>query len=189
MNVTTLDAVTYGVDVLSTAKSFWNDFGLALREEDASRLLFSSEDQSTVEVRVTDDTALPTANVPGPGVRESIFGVASEADLSAIEAELSKDRPVRKDADGTIHTIDPLGFGIGFRITRCRKVTAPDPKFNMPGRVGRLNGRGKFYKSANPLEMTHVVYMVTDTEIELDFYVRRLGFKVSDSYPRCGPIF
>ena len=183
MNVTTLDAVIYGVDELFTTKSFWNDFGLTLREEGASRLLFSAEDESTVEVRCRDDDSLPRAIESGPGVRESVFGVASEADLEAIEAELSKDRPVRKDSDGTVHSIDPLGFGVGFRVTRCRSVTAPDPKFNMPGRVGRLNGRGKFYKSARPLEMTHVVYMVPDTKIELDFYVTRLGFKVSDSYP------
>ncbi len=183
MHVTTLDAVTYGVDDLSTAKSFWNDFGLTLLAEDARQLLFASEDQSTVEVRLRDDPSLPEPAESGPGVRESIFGVASEADLAAIEAELSKDRPVTRDSEGTVHTIDPLGFGVGFRVSRCRRVTAPDPQFNMPGRVGRLNGRGKFYKSACPLEMTHVVYMVTDTEAELDFYVRRLGFKVSDSYP------
>ena len=183
MNVTTLDAVTYGVDELSTAKTFWNDFGLILQEEDASRLLFAAQDESTVEVRLRGDTSLPAAIETGPGVRESVFGVASDADLAAIEAELSKDRPVTKDPNGTVHAIDPLGFGVAFRVTRCRKVTAPDPKFNMPGRVGRLNGRGKFYKFARPMEMTHVVFMVTDTEIELDFYVNRLGFKVSDSYP------
>ena len=42
MNVTSLDAVTYGVDTLSTAKTFWNDFGLTLLDEDASRLFNSS---------------------------------------------------------------------------------------------------------------------------------------------------
>ncbi len=183
MNVTSLDAVTYGVDALPAAKTFWNDFGLTLLDEDASRLLFEAQDKSTVEVRLSSDTSLPGPIEKGPGVRESIFGVASEADMAAIEAELSKDRPVRKDPDGTLHTIDPLGFGVGFRVTRCQKVTAPDPEFNMPGRVGRLNGRAKFYESAHPMEMTHVVFMVTDTQIEIDFYVKRLGFKVSDSYP------
>jgi catechol 2,3-dioxygenase-like lactoylglutathione lyase family enzyme len=56
----------------------------------------------------------------------------------------------------------------------------------MPGRVGRLNARARFYKSARPLEMTHVVYMVRDTDALIDFYVGRLGFRISDSYPGRG---
>lgn len=183
MNVTTLDRVIYGVDDLSKAGKFWEDFGLSLRDEGASRLLFAAQDKSTVEVRLSDDTELPVAIESGPTVRESVFGVRSVDDLAALEEELSKDRTVTKDDDGTIHTIDPLGLGLGFRVSRCRPVKAPDPEFNMPGRVGRLNRRAKFYKSAQPMEMTHVVFMVTDTEVELDFYVNRLGFKVSDSYP------
>ena len=61
MNVTTLDAVTYGVDDLGVAKSFWTDFGLTLLEEDDQRLLFCSQDQSTVEIRPSEDPALPPA--------------------------------------------------------------------------------------------------------------------------------
>ena len=90
------------------------------------------------------------------------------------------------DADGTIHALDPLGLGIAFRVSRCKKVTAPEPQFNMPGRVGRLNARAKLYKDAHPMEMTHVVFMVPDTEVEVEFYVGRLGFKASDSYPGRG---
>ena len=183
MNVNGLDSVIYGVYDLAAGKRFWSEFGLSLEEESESRLLFAAQDSSTVEVRLADDPALPPRIEPGPGVRESIFGVPSEQDLSALEAELSQDRPVTRDSEGTLHTRDPLGIGAGFRVSRCRTVTAPDPEFNMPGRVGRLNARGRFYKSARPMEMTHVVFMVTDTDLELDFYVRRLGFKISDSYP------
>jgi catechol 2,3-dioxygenase-like lactoylglutathione lyase family enzyme len=56
----------------------------------------------------------------------------------------------------------------------------------MPGRVARLNKRGRAYKSAEPLEMTHVVFMVPDTGTELKFYVDRLGFRLSDGYPGRG---
>jgi catechol 2,3-dioxygenase-like lactoylglutathione lyase family enzyme len=186
MNVTRLDSVTYGVEELNAAKRFWSDFGLSLLEETAQRLLFSSQDQATVEVRLTDDPALPPRFEKGTGVREATFGVRSADDLAVIANELSKDREVRQDADGTIHTLDPLGIGIAFRLSRCRKVTAPEPRFNMPGRTGRLNRRGILYKCAKPLEMSHVVFMVTDAEIERAFYVDRLGFRISDGYPGRG---
>ena len=186
MNVTTIDAVTYGVEDLAEAKNFWTDFGLALVEERRDRLLFRSLDQSDVEIKLATDPSLPPPIEDGPGVRESIFGVRARADLDAIAAELAKDRDVRRDADGTIHTRDPLGIAVGFRVSRCRPVTAPEPEFNMPGRVGRLNARAKFYKSARPMEMTHVVYMIPETSREIEFYVGRLGFRISDCYPNRG---
>jgi catechol 2,3-dioxygenase-like lactoylglutathione lyase family enzyme len=186
MRIATVDSVTYGVSDLGEAKRFWNDFGLSLIEESADRLLFNSVDLSTVEVRHASDPTLPPAIETSPGVRETTFGVQAQADLDAIAAELAKDRDVRTDDDGTIHARDPLGIGIAFRVSQCRKVTAPDPQFNMPGRVGRLNARAKFYKSAQPMEMTHVVYMVPDTHVQIAFYVDRLGFRISDSYPGRG---
>jgi catechol 2,3-dioxygenase-like lactoylglutathione lyase family enzyme len=186
MKVTTIDAVTYGVTDLAEAKRFWTDFGLALVEERPGRLLFRSLDQSEVEIKLASDPSLPPPIETQPGVRESIFGVQSQADLDAIYAELKKDREVRRDVDGTLHTRDPLGIGIGFRVSRCRPVTAPEPEFNMPGRVGRLNARAKFYKSAQPMEMTHVVYMIPETSKVVDFYVGRLGFRISDCYPGRG---
>ena len=186
MNVTTIDGVIYGVDDLAAARQFWLDFGLSLDDENEKRLLFSSQDKSTVEVRLRDDPSLPPPIEDAPGVREAIFGVQSQQDLERIKAELEKDREVTTDADGTIHTLDPLGIGVAFRVSRCIPVVAEEPKFNMPGRTGRLNARGKFYASAKPLEMTHVVFMVPDTAKEIEFYVGRLGFRISDCYPGRG---
>lgn len=186
MKVTTVDSVTYGVPDLSEAKRFWSDFGLSLDEDGERRLLFSAMDASTVEIRLADDPALPPAFETGPGVRETTFGVETETDLDAIAAELAKDRHVEVDEEGTLHTRDPLGMPIAFRVSRCRAVSAPDPQFNVPGRTGRLNVRGARYASARPLEMTHVVYMVPDTGVEVDFYAGRLGFRISDAYPGRG---
>jgi catechol 2,3-dioxygenase-like lactoylglutathione lyase family enzyme len=186
MNVTTLDAVTYGVADLAVAKRFWTDFGLELVAENERRLLFQAMDLSNVEVKLASDPSLPPAIEEGPGVRESTFGVRAQEDLDAIAAELARDRKVEVDAEGTLHTLDPLGIPVAFRVSRCKAVTAPEPAFNMPGRVGRLNARAKIYASAKPLEMTHVVYMVPDTEREIEFYVDRLGFRISDAYPGRG---
>ena len=186
MGVTTVDAVTYGVTDLDKAKQFWIDFGLELTAESDNHLSFRSLDDSQIEVRSANDRSLPPPIETGPTVRETTFGVRDAADLDRIAAELAKDRDVRFDRDGTIHTLDPLGIAIAFRVSRCRAVTAPDPEFNMPGRVGRLNARAKFYKFARPMELTHVVYMVPDTEMAIAFYVERLGFKTSDAYPGRG---
>jgi catechol-2,3-dioxygenase len=42
------------------------------------------------------------------------------------------------------------------------------------------------YKSAVPMEMGHVAFMVPDAEIQKQFYAGRLGFRVSDGYPGRG---
>ena len=186
MHVTTLDAVTYGVTDLPTAKRFWIDFGLDLVTEESARLVFESQDRSVVEIKLASDPSLPPAIEDAPGVREATFGVASQTDLDDIANELSRDRDVRIDADGTVHALDPLGIAVAFRVSRCIEVVAPEPQFNIPGRAGRVNARAKFYASAKPLEMTHVVFMVPETEKEIGFYVERLGFRISDCYPGRG---
>ena len=186
MKITTVDSVTYGVPDLTQAKQFWSDFGLSLEADHERRLLFSAMDASTVEIKLANDPSLPPAIERGPGVREVTFGVETQDDLDAIAAELATDRHVELDREGTLHAQDPLGIAIAFRVSRCRAVTAPDPRFNVPGRTGRLNARARQYSSARPMEMTHVVFMVPDTAVEVDFYVGRLDFRISDAYPGRG---
>ncbi len=55
-----------------------------------------------------------------------------------------------------------------------------------------MNERGKVYERAKPHRMSHIVLLAPDLDRELDFYVERLGYKVTDYYPgrgyflRCG---
>lgn len=183
VNVTTLDAVRYGVEDMDEARRFWIDFGLSLIEDGPEKLLFRAQDGSTVEVLPADDGSLPASPVGAAStLREPIFGVRAVEDLESIAAELSKDRDVVEDDEGVLHAVDPLGFGVGFRVSRCAQIAVPDPQFNMPGRVGRLNKRGRFYRTAQPVELTHLVYLVSDLEKERRFYSDRLGFRVTDSY-------
>ena len=185
MNVTNLEAVTFGVSDLELCRRFWNDFGLAeTAEPDGS--VFTCRDGSTVILRRIDDPALPPANEAGATSRETTFGVRASEDLAAIERELAKDRKLMRDRDGTLHAIDPLGFPIAFRVSRRKPVAAPAPRFNTPGHPDRINTRGQFYKEVHPLEMTHTVFMIDDPGEIVPFYVDRLGFIVSDSYPGRG---
>lgn len=186
MSITNLESVSYGVENIGESKRFWGDFGLTLAREDGDRLEFTAQDGSGVRVAPADDAVLPPAVEGGSTLREATFGVGSAAELQAIAAELDKDREVREDADGTLHTTDPLGFAIAFQVSRRTPVKAPELKFNIPGRPDRINTRGQIFKSARPLELTHTVYMIDEPETALRFYEDRLGFLVSDSYPGRG---
>jgi len=182
MNVTNLDSATFGVTDLAACRRFWTDFGLVEANADGDTI-FSCQNGSTVVLRRADDPALPDPIEPGATQREATFGVKSSADLDAIVNELERDRPVRVDADGTVHARDPLGFAVAFRVARRQDVVAPELKFNTPGRPDRINTRGQFFKSATPLEMTHTVFMIDEPDKVVPFYTERLGFIVSDCYP------
>jgi len=103
---------------------------------------FVGEDCQVAEPMDVNDPKLPAPVEPGATQREAIFGVKSAADLTAIASELERDRPVQIDADGTVHARDPLGFGIAFRVAQRKPITAPELKFNTPGRPDRINTRG-----------------------------------------------
>jgi catechol 2,3-dioxygenase-like lactoylglutathione lyase family enzyme len=186
VNVTGVDAVTFGVKDVEEARRFWADFGLTPVDVGVHGATFRTLNEATVSVRRSDDPALPRPIESGSSMREVVWGVRSSRDLETIGVELSKDRSVSVDPDGTLHSVDPQRVGIAFRVTRCKPVQVADPEFNMPGRPGRINKRGKFYKSAQPAELTHVVFMVDKLEQQRSFYVDRLGFKISDSYPGRG---
>ncbi|MEO8465618.1 MAG: VOC family protein [Gammaproteobacteria bacterium] len=185
MNVTNLDSATFGVTDLAICRRFWTDFGLVESQADGATV-FTSKNGGTVVLRAADDPALPPPIEPGATQREATFGVASAADLRAIASELERDRPIRIDADGTVHATDPLGFAIAFRVARATRIMAPELKFNTPGRPDRINTRGQFFSSAAPLEMTHTVFMIDEPEKVVPFYTERLGFIASDSYPGRG---
>jgi catechol 2,3-dioxygenase-like lactoylglutathione lyase family enzyme len=186
MNVTNLDSATFGVTDLETCRRFWTDFGLVEGHSSDGATVFTCQNGSTVVLRRADDANLPDPIEPGATQREATFGVKTQADLDAIVTELERDRPVRVDADGTVHARDPLGFAIAFRIARRKPVVAPELKFNIPGRPDRINTRGTIVKSVSPLEMTHTVFMIDSPDKVVPFYTERLGFIASDSYPGRG---
>ena len=187
MSITNLERVTFGVEDLELSERFWTDFGLVRsRDEKNGRVRFSAQDGTGIELRALDDPALPPAIAAGSTIREATFGVVTVEALDAIAAELSRDRDVSADADGTIHAVDPLGFPIAFRVAQRKPVIAPELRFNIPGRPDRLNTRGAFVERVTPFEMTHTVYMVDEPDTIVPFYTDRLGFIVSDCYPGRG---
>lgn len=190
MNIVGLEALVFGVEDMAAGRQYLLDYGL--KEVDASGAGASYEalDGSAVVLRHASDATLPPLDAPSPNLRETIYGVADAATLAAIAANLATDREVRTDAEGTLHTVDDGGFGIGFRVTRRRVIVAPRIGINVPGQVA---GRGVNECAADkeqsilPRALSHVVYFVPDVEKAEAFYQDRLGFRVTDRFIGLGP--
>ena len=175
-----LDSVVYGVDDVETARRFYSDFGLETLERAPSGATLTTQEGSTIVLRARQDETLPIAMEDRPTVREMIWGLESKADLAALGADLSRDLPLREDADGTLHTVDPAGYGLGFRVRRTTPVEMPPVGLNTVGEALRSNARARFYERAQPAHMGHVVIYAPNFDEMTAFYADRLGFWTTD---------
>lgn len=182
MTIVGIDRVTYGVANMAKSRQFFSDWGLTRVSAGKDRVLFRTADHSEVMLRPRGHPSLPRGVGRGSTVREITWGVSSKRDLAAIANELSRDRDVVEDKDGTIHSTDELGLGIAFRRAKrkpSRKARAP---FNSPDVVERVNQRATFYPRAIPESIGHTVWRVSEPRKIEAFYTERLEFFVSDRY-------
>ncbi len=106
--------------------------------------------------------------------------------LDAIADELGKDQSIKRDDDGTVHAVDPGGYALAFRLGTVKpQVSKPTP-YNAPGATGRTDKPAPIYAKAQPSHLAHVVFRTPDLAPMLDFYVGKLGFRQTDSYPDLG---
>jgi catechol 2,3-dioxygenase-like lactoylglutathione lyase family enzyme len=190
MNIIGLDALIFGVDDIQACTDCLRDYGLHPVGVDANGGRFEALDGTAVIIRRADDASLPAAIGPGPSLRETVYGVASAADLDAIEDELGRDRLVTRDEQGAVHSVDDLGFAIGFQLTVRKPFTAPNDLSNAPGHEPQrpLNQPGiTLDMPAVPRTLSHVVYFVPDAAKGEAFYANRLGFKTTDTFVGAGP--
>ena len=186
MNILGLEAVVFGVTEMDRCIAFWDDFGLQKQESDGNGARFTTADGGTVVVRKHDDPELPATSEDGATAREVIWGVDGPATLDAIAEELAKDREIRRDEDGTVHAVDPSGFGIAFRVSTLTPVKTEPTPYNAPGAESRIDRPGTVYDRARPSHLAHAVFRTPDLEPMFDFYIGRLGFNLTDSYPGRG---
>lgn len=192
MNILGPDHLVFGVDDLAAARQYLLDYGLDEQGfAAATGGHFTALDGTGIVIRRDDDPGLPPLP-PGahsPCLRDTVYGVADAATLAAIRAELGRDREVRVDADGSLHTIDDGGFAIGFQLTVRHPYTARHLGFNVPGQPP---GRAPNDCAANPDEvikprtLSHLVQFVPDVAKAEAFYAR-LGFVVTDRFENLGP--
>lgn len=190
MQILGLESLVFGVEDMPAGRAYLLDYGLDERDAGPAGGTYEAADGTSVILRHASDSSLPPSNAPSPNLRETIYGVPNKAVLDEITAELSKDREVRTDANGTIHSVDDGGYAIGFQITRRRKIELPTLGFNVPG---QKPGRGVNECAASkteiirPRTLSHVVYFVPDIKKAEAFYQNRLGFRITDRFIGLGP--
>lgn len=175
MKILRIEELVFGADDVATGTRYFEDWGLQKAESGANGADFTMPSGQVIKVRAAGDAALPMTAEQGSTLREAIWGVDHKSALEEIATELSRDRNVRRDADGTLHTVDPHGFAIGFRVAAPKVVSAPVP-------LNRLNRPFDGSERVRPTRIGHLVYGVTRAkEAEgAAFYVDRLGFRISD---------
>lgn len=190
-----IDRVRFAVSQWEQACRFASDWGLAEQAAPGPQAkLFRSVDGSEIEV-VQAEPGVPGRQAVGgeSGVCEITWGVGGQSTLDALAQELSRDREVHVDDEGTLHTVDDLGMGIAFRLARRHNVPYEPTRYNAPGHAQRIDRRAARYESARPHEISHIAIGVDDAGAAARFYEERLGFRVSDRYAnrgvflRCSP--
>jgi catechol 2,3-dioxygenase-like lactoylglutathione lyase family enzyme len=186
MTILGIESIAYGVAEIAAATKFFEDFGLPVGTKDGKGADFALAEGSSVRIRAMDDPSLPPPFAPGPGLRELIWGVDSDRALDAIAADLGRDRSLRRDNDGTIHTNDDAGLAIGFRVYRRKEPHDAPQSENGLATMKRWNQMRQWYERARPQVLHHAVFFVPDVDKGVSFYTKRLNFRVTDMIRHAG---
>lgn len=189
MNIIGPDALVFGVDDVAACAKYLADYGLEPVGVTSSGGRFEALDGTAVVLAHKDDAGLPLAMGTASMLRKTIYGVADAATLRAIAAELSRDRPARFLADGTLETTDDMGFVLGFQVTTRRTINLPAEAINSPGAPAQRPANIVAVDEnavIQPRTLSHVVYFVPDTAKAEAFYTR-LGFRCTDRLVGAGP--
>jgi catechol 2,3-dioxygenase-like lactoylglutathione lyase family enzyme len=192
MNILGIEQLVYGVADMAACIKYLGDWGFTRCETGGQGAAFETAEKTRVVLRAADDPHLPPLShhsvfYQGSCAREVIWGVDNAATLKALGAELSRDREVRDDAEGVLHSTDASGNAIGFCVTRRVPVVEPPLEFNRVGapvRINRPAAAADKLMVARPLRINHVVYMMRDgaeAQSTSRFYIERLGFRLSDN--------
>lgn len=189
MSVLGIDQITYGSDDLALSRRFFQDWGLSLKQEREDELVFECLNGCRVVVAAMDQPGLPSAIEEGPTLREVVWGVESEADLSRY-ADLIRNDPgfidTRVDGVRRIGCTDPNGLAVRLQISRKHPVEVQCAEMNTWNTRPRVNQAAPIYERAMPIEVGHVVFFVADVKACEAFYASRFGFVASDRYPSRG---
>ncbi|MHA6195780.1 VOC family protein [Pseudomonas wadenswilerensis] len=189
MNIIGPDYLVFGVDNVADCVQYMIDYGLKPCDIDDNGGYLEALDGTGVLIRPRHDPRLPAAMETATTLRETVYGVADEATLQAIEAELGKDRDVVRGEDGVLRCVDDMGFALGFRITQRRVLDLPGEASHAPGAAAArpVNALGASNDMpALPRSLSHVVYFVPDPDRAEAFYAR-LGFVCTDRFIDTGP--
>ncbi len=179
MTILGVESIDYGVEDVSLGIQFFEDWGLTCVERSPTLGVLSLPSGQVIRIHSKADPSLPAAAESGSTVREVVWGVDSAQALDALEGELGRTQPVRRDAHGVVHGFDANGFGIGFCVSRQNPNVSSSPATTGP----RLNNPLAPPERARPTRIGHVVFCVrkADSRRVLDFYEKTLQFRVTDN--------
>lgn len=190
MNIIGPDELVFGVDDVAACSQYLIDYGLSAMGASAAGGRFEALDGTAIVLARKDDPTLPPDLGTASTLRKTTYGVADQATLDAIAAELLKDREVKRLPGGAIEVMDDMGFALGFQVSVRRPLELPVEAVNAPGApVQRpVNVIGADVAApARPRTLSHVVYFVPDVVKAEAFYVERLGFRCADRFSGVGP--
>jgi len=184
------DSLVFGVEDVAGCGKYLLDYGLTRVEGGSSGGVYEALDGTSCEVRRSSDSALPSPIAPSPNIRECVYGVADAHSLEQIGAELAKDRPVRADARGVLHSVDDAGIAIAFQLSQRRPYYAPWIGINVPNQPPQRPPNviaADHGMPVRPRTLSHVVYFVPDVHQAEAFYRDRLQFRLTDRFTNAGP--
>jgi catechol 2,3-dioxygenase-like lactoylglutathione lyase family enzyme len=190
MNIIGPDALLFGVDDVAACAQYLTDYGLKPVGVDSRGGRFEALDGTAIEIAHKDDPALPPSMGTASMLRKTVYGVADESTLGAIAEELGRDREVKRLPDGSIESIDDMGFVLGFQVSVRRPLDLPAEAINAPGAPPQRPTNVVAVDEdapALPRTLSHVVYFVPDTAKAEAFYVERLRFRCTDRLVGAGP--
>ena len=186
MNIIGPDALVFGVDDVDACAAYLTAFGL----DDRGGGRFEALDGTAIVVRRRDDPNLPPALESKSTLRQIVYGVADAATVAEIADELARDRQVHRLVDGAAESKDDLNFALRFQVSCRRPLNLEPERINAPGSPAQrgVNKLGVTQDMpAKPRTLSHVVCFVPDIPAAEAFYVKRLGFKVTDRFNGTGP--
>ena len=163
MSILGVESVVFGVENLAEHARFWTDFGLPVESVTDTEAVFRLASGSRVIVLAHGDVRLPSPDpFPGDGIKETVWGVDTPANLEAIASSLARDSAVVRDADGTVHTRCPDGQPIAVRVWDKRPVVSETSPVNTPGAFPRFNQHRIWRHKAIAKTINHVVFFSPD---------------------------
>jgi hypothetical protein len=106
VNIIGPDALVFGVDDVDACEKYLTAYGL----EPVGDGRFEALDGTAIVIRHRSDASLPAAMETGNMLRQVVYGVADEASLGQIAAELAHDRQIQRLEGGAVEAQDDLGF-------------------------------------------------------------------------------
>ena len=188
MAILRIERVVYGVTDLAECSRFFTDFGLELvtdaepADKDRPATVFRTQAGQEIELRPHDDPDLPPAPEPGSTVREVVWGVDTREALDALATDLTRDREVRRDPDGSLHTLDETGYGLGFQLAKVTETASDGGADNTHGQTARWNKPIDPVGDVRPMRLCHIALNIPKQgrQAAVGFYTDRLGFRATD---------